>query len=178
MGACGMGYEYEQTMALSRSIEGFATTVGDSPQNELEECDACPFCNDTCDDIDTCIACQKKLNSMHARSCRRNNDGWLVGALSSMNIMSQEKDQPTMYTMCQLRRHNHADSAWILVGDEIYDATPYIKNHPGGTQTILKKAGGAVDCTEDLRFHSKRAQREWKRFRIGTLRRCRCKHAR
>lgn len=122
-----------------------------SPEEEQisnSECNACNYCLDTCNNVDSCISCQKKLNTIH-------------------------KQQTRTYTMCQLRRHNHADSAWILVGDTIYDATPYIKSHPGGTETILRKSGGVYDCTEDLMFHSKRAQKEWRRHKIGTLRRCR-----
>jgi len=76
------------------------------------------------------------------------------------------------YTMCQVRRHNHVGSAWVLVGTAIYDVTPFLRSHPGGAQAILKKSGGAADCTEDLLFHSKRAQKEWKKNKVGTLRRC------
>ncbi|KAL7442396.1 hypothetical protein ACHAXM_008393 [Skeletonema potamos] len=119
--------------------------------NHHIQCDACTCCRDTCDNSN-CISCQKKQNT-------------------SMMPRIYESSNNT-YTMCQLKRHNHADSAWILVGDTIYDATPYIRSHPGGTETILRKSGGAADCTEDLRFHSGRAQREWRKFKVGTLVAC------
>ena len=152
-----------------------------SPEEEQisnGECNACNYCLDTCNK-DSCISCQKKLNIIHNRQKRGDTEtSWLMDALSNIcqNTESQVKDnkqQTRTYTMCQLRRHNHADSAWILVGDTIYDATPYIKSHPGGTETILRKSGGAYDCTEDLMFHSKRAQKEWRKHKIGTLRRYR-----
>jgi len=167
------GIGFQRAMGLSR--EGYAVAV--APLNELSECNACLYCSDTCDNVESCISCQKKLNSNSMISCCRGPErSWLMGALSS--ICSQEKEQTKTYTMCQLRRHNHADSAWILVGDTIYDATPYIRSHPGGIQTILRKSGGAADCTEDLRFHSKRAQREWTKFKVGTLRHCPREHVR
>ena len=150
---------------------------GATPPNKLNDCDACDGCRDTCDNVESCISCQKKRNALHLR-CRGPEKSWFMGALSSICPTSDPRvgvDSPSRtYTMCQLRRHNHANSAWILVGDEIYDATSYIRSHPGGMEAILKKSGGAVDCTEDLRFHSKRAQREWRKFKVGRL--CHCAH--
>eukprot|EP00584_Thalassiosira_punctigera_P016711 CAMPEP_0172555826 /NCGR_PEP_ID=MMETSP1067-20121228/60516_1 /TAXON_ID=265564 ORGANISM="Thalassiosira punctigera, Strain Tpunct2005C2" /NCGR_SAMPLE_ID=MMETSP1067 /ASSEMBLY_ACC=CAM_ASM_000444 /LENGTH=153 /DNA_ID=CAMNT_0013344431 /DNA_START=133 /DNA_END=591 /DNA_ORIENTATION=+ len=153
-------------MTLS-TIDNFLTSsaaaFGTPHPCELVECDACPYCGDTCEDESSCTSCQKKVNAMHTPCCRGPQANWLVGALSSFcpRPAFREGERPRTYTMCQLRRHNHANSAWILVGDEIFDATPYIRSHPGGMTTILRKSGGAADCTEDLRFHSKRAQKEW-----------------
>ena len=169
------GVEYQHNMKLSISVE-----VDEEPG----ECDACHFCNDVCE-VDSCISCQKKRNNnTHRQQEDRGADvGWLMGAFASIcqntsesqdneNNRQQQQQQARTYTMCQLRRHNHANSAWILVGNTIYDATPYIKSHPGGIATILRKSGGAADCTEDLRFHSKRAQKEWRKFKVATL--CHC----
>jgi cytochrome b involved in lipid metabolism len=64
------------------------------------------------------------------------------------------------------------DSAWLVVGDTIYDATFYISRHPGGSESILKKSGGRVDCTVDFDFHSKKAQALWKNHKVGKLRPC------
>ena len=169
------GVEYQHNMKLSISFE---------VEDDHRECDACHFCNDVCE-VDSCISCQKKRNNnTHRQQEDRGADvGWLMGAFASIcqntsesqdneNNRQQQQQQARTYTMCQLRRHNHANSAWILVGNTIYDATPYIKSHPGGIATILRKSGGAADCTEDLRFHSKRAQKEWRKFKVGTL--CHC----
>ena len=146
-----------------------------SPRNELDGCDACPYCADTCVNVSSCPSCQKKLCRLSTAKCRRSELGWFMGALTSICPGADALDsrcQLRTYTMCQLRRHNHAESAWILVGDTIYDATPYIRSHPGGKMAILRKSGGIVDCTEDMKFHSRNAQKEWRRFKVGTL--CRC----
>ena len=76
------------------------------------------------------------------------------------------------YTMCQVRRHDTKESAWLVAGGRIYDATQYVHRHPGGERSILKYAGGVKDCTEDMNFHSKNAIRLWKRFEIGILVKC------
>ena len=137
------------------------------------KCDACPCCGDTCDNIESCLSCQKKQHAIMSSGRDEAPSNLLSFFVSICSGGSPENYQTrNTYTMCELKRHNHADSAWILVGDTIYDATPYIRSHPGGMQTILRKAGGAADCTEDLHFHSGRAQKEWRRFKIGTLVAC------
>jgi hypothetical protein len=75
------------------------------------------------------------------------------------------------YTLCEVRRHCTAESAWLVAGDDIYDATEYLKSdqHPGGQVSILKKAGGAVDCTEDFRFHSRGGRKMWQKYHVGKL---------
>lgn len=157
-------------MTTSPTLVGSVDYCYSTGPLNLSQCDACPCCRDTCANEKSCIACQnKQITSSSSSSIPVLNSNWLAGAFTSICRESNENNRDSTYTMCQLKRHNHADSAWILVGDTIYDATPYIRSHPGGMQTILKKSGGAADCTEDLRFHSGRAQREWRKFKVGTL---------
>lgn len=137
------------------------------PAEDEAECNACPCCNDTCG-ISTCSSCIEKIK--RPLSISSGQSSWLLGALAS--VCPAKNEELPAYSMCQLRRHSTVDSAWILVGKDIYDATPYIRSHPGGTAIILKKAGGNVDCSEDMHFHSKRAQKEWRRYKVGTL--CNC----
>ncbi len=161
----------------SNLVSGFQQSVSVSvdvlssplaPHDETGDCDECQNCVDTCDGVAPCVSCQKGRNAMHHQALG-SQICWLMDAFSGLYSNSE----PT-YTMCQLKRHNHAGSAWILVGKTIYDVTPYIRSHPGGTEAILRKSGGAADCTEDLLFHSRRAQKEWKKFKVGMLRDCPC----
>lgn len=76
------------------------------------------------------------------------------------------------YTICQVRCHNSEESCWLIAGDTIYDVTNYLRFHPGGAESLLKKAGGAADCTRDIEFHSKRATNLTKKMVVGKLRKC------
>jgi cytochrome b involved in lipid metabolism len=58
------------------------------------------------------------------------------------------------------------------VGDTIYDATRFLEIHPGGKQSILKKSGGACDCTADMHFHSRTAIKKMKAHKVGKVRKC------
>ena len=127
-----------------------------------EECSACPFCEDQCeDDCGLCLS-SSKFNSSNDLQC----------AVSPHRSLSSRQKPLKSYTICQVRRHNSKVSAWLVAGDRIYDATQYVARHPGGERSILKYAGGVKDCTEDMNFHSKNAVKLWKRFEIGILVKC------
>jgi len=78
----------------------------------------------------------------------------------------------TYYTICQVRRHNTQQSCWLVAGDTIYDATPYLNTHPGGMASILRKGGGASDVTRDLEFHSANGKRMFQKYKVGKVRPC------
>lgn len=73
-----------------------------------------------------------------------------------------------MFYMSEVKEHNTAESAWIVVHGHVYDTTGFLKDHPGGPDSILINAG--TDCTEDFdAIHSDRAKKLLEDFRIGEL---------
>lgn len=128
-----------------------------SKPNVVEICDACIYCNDNCQHP-YCVSCQGKATSTNNMSPCFDN-----------NLASKEA---RYYTICQVRRHNHIDSAWLIVGDTIYDASPFIKSHPGGIESILKRSGGVRDCTRDYEFHSVHGKQLFKRYMVGKIKSC------
>jgi cytochrome b involved in lipid metabolism len=90
---------------------------------------------------------------------------------SSSHSNSVELDESILryYTMKEIQNHNTEESAWIVAGEDIYNVTHYVRQHPGGKQSILKKTGGAKDCTQDLLFHSKNGRDMWKKYHIGKV---------
>lgn len=72
------------------------------------------------------------------------------------------------YTMAQVNKHNSEESAWIVVDGKVYDATPYLDDHPGGAASIVMNAGG--DATEDFNaIHSSAAHKMLEEYYIGEL---------
>lgn len=68
----------------------------------------------------------------------------------------------------QLREHEVEDSPWFVVEGEVYDGTSFLKEHPGGAQSIESAAG--QDVTEEfLAIHSETARAQMKDFHIGSL---------
>lgn len=125
-------------------------------------CDACIFCEDTCGSPD-CASCSKKAERQSKpKSC---------GETKPFPFAVCDGSERT-FTRCQLRRHCTEDSAWLLCGNTIYDATPFLEIHPGGKQSILRKSGGVCDSTMDMQMHSKMAIKRWKSKKVGKLRKC------
>jgi len=113
-----------------------------------DSCDACPYCNDSCGDA-ACTSCSMKI---------------------PIQPLSRRRLQ--YFSPCQVRRHCTTESLWVTAGDSVYDVTDYLKYHPGGMQSLLKKAG--QDVTEDVEFHSEKAVRLIRKMMIGKLRPCPC----
>uniref|UniRef100_A0A7S3K3K6 Cytochrome b5 heme-binding domain-containing protein n=1 Tax=Aureoumbra lagunensis TaxID=44058 RepID=A0A7S3K3K6_9STRA len=112
-------------------------------EDEEQICDACPYCDDRCSNP-CCIVCSTKPIT---------------------------KRQGNRFTRCEIRRHSTAESCWLVAGSTIYDVTSFIPRHPAGTYSIVRNAGGR-DCTEDLAFHSGKAQKLWNQHKIGRLMLC------
>lgn len=149
------------------------------------ECGACPFCPDMCSNKN-CIKCVRKAETLKKASlCQSVNAqsqaqpgglpfNLLLGGMRKNRKIGNAGD--VFITPCQLKKHNTIDSAWLLCGSVVYDATEFIHDHPGGKKSILRKAGGVVDCTKDMKFHSPRAVSMWKNNRIGILKACPGQH--
>ena len=71
------------------------------------------------------------------------------------------------FSIGEIRCHNTIDSCWLIVRNNVYDATLFLKKHPEHSQRILKNAGR--DVTEDYDFHTKSQKKEWKQYHIGYL---------
>jgi hypothetical protein len=78
--------------------------------SEENDCDACPHCADRCGN-EKCLNCYEKCLFMS----------------HSFNKFMGHNENEMFFTMCQIRRHNHVGSAWLVVGDGVYDATQYIE---------------------------------------------------
>jgi nitrate reductase (NAD(P)H) len=48
----------------------------------------------------------------------------------------------------ELRKHDSADQPWFVVNGEVYDGTGFLKDHPGGAQSIISAAG--LDSTDEF----------------------------
>ncbi|KAF7360347.1 Nitrate reductase [Mycena venus] len=71
-------------------------------------------------------------------------------------------------TIEALRNHQGGNSPWFVVNGEVYDATEYLEEHPGGAQSIISAA--ATDATDEfMSIHSETAKAMMLRYHIGTL---------
>ena len=53
-----------------------------------------------------------------------------------------------MITIDELRKHDKEQEPWFVVNGEVYDGTGFLKDHPGGAQSIVSSAG--VDASDEF----------------------------
>jgi cytochrome b involved in lipid metabolism len=133
-------------------------------ERDESSCDACSLCNDVCLMVEACHVCCNKV-----QPC---TPGAPFSSSSNSSFCARKHAKEMCFTRCQIRRHNHADSAWIIADNMVYDVTRYVRNHPGGAESILRKTGGSQDCAMDMQFHGKSGRDAWKKCRIGKLVEC------
>ncbi|XP_034675158.1 nitrate reductase [NADH]-like [Vitis riparia] len=96
--------------------------------------------------------------------------GWMAREQNA-NSTPQENVSPRSkltYSMSEVKKHNSDHSTWIVIHGHVYDCTRFLKYHPGGTDSILTKAG--TDCTEEFdAIHSDKAKKLLEDYRIGEL---------
>ncbi|KAF8649084.1 hypothetical protein AX16_006031 [Volvariella volvacea WC 439] len=64
--------------------------------------------------------------------------------------------------------HTKPENPWFVMQGEVYEATAYLNEHPGGPQSITLVAG--EDETEDfMAIHSSDAKKKLAQYHIGTL---------
>lgn len=51
-------------------------------------------------------------------------------------------------TVDELRKHDKADRPWFVLNGQVYDGTNFLKEHPGGAQSITSVAG--LDATDEF----------------------------
>ena len=144
-------------------------------------CGACSFCADICG-APSCVHCQNKQQQFHASEssfssslpdsclpspcCRHGHND------ENQRHYQNQQHQTKYYTMCQIKRHNTEKSAWLIIGNNVYDVTSIIPKHPGGKTCLIKRSGGQQDCTQDYQFHSKKGRQRWQKCYIGKIRKC------
>jgi cytochrome b involved in lipid metabolism len=69
----------------------------------------------------------------------------------------------------EIRRHDTADSLWVVIDGEVYDLTVFARKHPGGLPALLKVAGRDATAAFARAEHSEATKVFKLNFRIGRL---------
>ena len=71
-------------------------------------------------------------------------------------------------TIDELRKHDNEKDPWFVVNGEVYSGTSFMKEHPGGAQSIISAAG--LDTSDEfMAIHSETAKSMMPGYHIGTL---------
>lgn len=79
-----------------------------------------------------------------------------MGCTTSNQTSSTDDDpEVTSYTAAQISEHDSESDCWMAVGSTVYDATPYISEHPPGADSIVNGCGQVytIESFEDINPH-------------------------
>ncbi|GIZ46072.1 hypothetical protein CKM354_000921100 [Cercospora kikuchii] len=114
----------------------------------------------------------------------KNSGGDLTNGYWGEGIDGEENTQPVLavseeikltndnvknaITIDELRKHDTEEAPWFVVNGEVFDGTAFLKEHPGGAQSIISAA--ALDSTDEfMAIHSETAKATMPSYHIGTL---------
>ncbi len=106
------------------------------------------------------------------------NGAWgeqIAGEEASKAAQEVAKDVPMTkpdlrneITIDELRKHDNDIDPWFVVNGEVYQGTAFMKEHPGGAQSIISAAG--LDTSDEfMAIHSETAKGMMPTYHIGTL---------
>ncbi|KAI8084398.1 cytochrome b5-like heme/steroid binding domain-containing protein [Gilbertella persicaria] len=58
-----------------------------------------------------------------------------------LEIIKHHFQYPNEYTAEQVAQHTTEDDCWLIINDQVIDATQFLSEHPGGKRAILLYAG-------------------------------------
>jgi len=67
---------------------------------------------------------------------------------AAKEIKMTKDDLKNSITIDELRKHDKEDEPWFVLNGEVYDGTAFLKEHPGGAQSIVSAAG--LDSTDEF----------------------------
>lgn len=89
-------------------------------------------------------------------------------AVSVQAALPPSTSDARIISMTEVEKHDTKDSAWFVYEGRVYDATPFLKEHPGGADSILLVAG--TDATDEFNaIHSTKAKTMLTQYYIGDL---------
>lgn len=74
------------------------------------------------------------------------------------------------FAMDEIAQHDNEDSCWFVHDGKVYDATPFLEEHPGGAESILAVAGEDATVEFDS-VHSVESKKQLKDYYVGDVRR-------
>ncbi|CAG8551332.1 16789_t:CDS:2, partial [Acaulospora colombiana] len=106
------------------------------------------------------------LRFEHPTQPGNNHEGWMVKKESiKIAVPIKTSSNVKTYSLEQVSKHNNENDCWIVIDKKVYNATNFLRKHPGGKAAILINAG--TDVTEEFNaIHSARARERLREFYI------------
>jgi len=125
--------------------------------------------------IVTTLYVGSQVRSKSANNQITNPAGATVGAdkifkdidISNLNFTSKNTPPDTI-TMNEAVKHSSKNDCYLIINNNVYDASGYISYHPGGSRTITSRCGKEVTGIF-AKIHSNRAWDLLKKYKVGSI---------
>ena len=85
-------------------------------------------------------------------------------------MSSETKIKINTYSKEEVIKHNTIDDCWLIVDNKVYDVTPFIKLHPGGSELLMSRAGEDASSYFTMKHGlDKRVNKFLEKYYIGDL---------
>ncbi|KAL8660316.1 MAG: hypothetical protein Q9202_006658 [Teloschistes flavicans] len=83
-------------------------------------------------------------------------------------VPMKKKGLDRSITIDEVRKHDDEQDPWFVINGEVYSGTSFMKEHPGGAQSIVSAAG--MDTSDEfMAIHSETAKSMMPDYHVGTL---------
>ncbi len=91
-------------------------------------------------------------------------------ATADLPAEAQDSGRYAFYSLTEVEKHKDATSCWTVVKDGVYDLTPFIEQHPGGVDKIMRICGkDGTEAFSDKHGGEMRPENELAGLQIGKL---------
>ncbi|KAI7740709.1 hypothetical protein M8C21_023520 [Ambrosia artemisiifolia] len=86
--------------------------------------------------------------------------------LARKYIMASEQK---IFVFDEVSKHNQTEDCWVIISGKVYNVTPFMDEHPGGSEVMLAATG--KDATDDFEDtgHSNEAKAMMGKFYVGKI---------
>lgn len=107
----------------------------------------------------------RPIKSQEATVTENQEEEDAKGKLNPLALSPHLANLPVI-TEEEVAKHTTEESCWFICRGLVYDATPFLKIHPGGASSIL--LSGGTDCTDEFEsIHSTKAWAMLEKYCIG-----------
>ena len=104
------------------------------------------------------------------RDVQRLTEEQRAGTAATANELDQAVDRNRPITMAEVKKHASKEAGfWFVISGKVYDVTPWLRDHPGGADVLMRNAGKDVTRLFEITKHSTFAVKEADKYQCGVL---------
>jgi cytochrome b involved in lipid metabolism len=118
-------------------------------------------------------AVQKEQGEHLPNTTNRQTTGTTTTPTPVVTANSKTPGIPTVLSLAEISKHNQKSDCWLLINNQVYDVTSFLRLHPGGSSTIIpfcgSEATSAFKSQNGQGSHSSRADGMLADYFLGSL---------